>query len=244
MTLERAIEQVQVSGKRGPKGKDTLEQRSIAYNVIIVPKGGEYDLTLMDGTTVTLNADSKLSIPEVFVGEERRVCLEGEAFFSVAKDVQRPFIVETLAGEVNVLGTEFNLSAYPDDEYVQTTLVEGEVAFLGKGMVDRLVIEPGEQVTYNKVSGEIAVKGVNTMIYTAWTQGKWIIEGMRLEDMMKQIARWYDVTIFYQNQAAKELIFTGDLERYNNCEMILDIIAMTTNVEFIVKDRVITVRMR
>ena len=82
------------------------------------------------------------------------------------------------------------------------------------------------------------------MIYTAWTQGKWIIEGMRLEDMMKQIARWYDVTIFYQNQAAKELIFTGDLERYNNCEMILDIIAMTTNVEFIVKDRVITVRMR
>ena len=244
MTLERAIEQVQVSGKRGPKGKDTLEQRSIAYNVIIVPKGGEYDLTLMDGTTVTLNADSKLSIPEVFVGEERRVCLEGEAFFSVAKDVQRPFIVETLAGEVNVLGTEFNLSAYPDDEYVQTTLVEGEVAFLGKGMVDRLVIEPGEQVTYNKVSGEIAVKGVNTMIYTAWTQGKWIIEGMRLEDMMKQIARWYDVTIFYQNQAAKELIFTGDLERYNNCEMILDIIAMTTNVEFIVKDRVITVIMR
>ena len=111
-------------------------------------------------------------------------------------------------------------------------------------MVDRLVIEPGEQVTYYKVSGEIAVKGVNTMIYTAWTQGKWIIEGMRLEDMMKQIARWYDVTIFYQNQAAKELIFTGDLERYNNCEMILDIIAMTTNVEFIVKDRVITVRMR
>ena len=141
------------------------------------------------------------------------------------------------------MGTVFNVNAYPDEEFVQTTLVEGKVAFQGTGMPDALVITPGEQVTYDKETREADVVKVDTEIYTAWAEGKWIIEGERLENIMKQLARWYDVKVFYQNPRVKDLVFTGDLEKYNNCEVILNIISMTTNVVFEVKDNTITVKM-
>lgn len=217
---------------------------NMAYHTVVVPKGGEYNLTLPDGTGVMINADSKLSIPEEFTGRERRVRLEGEALFQVTKDTERPFVVETGSGEVKVLGTVFNLNAYLDEEFVQTTLVSGKVAFQAKGMKVAQVIVPGEQVTYDKYTRESRVMKVNPATYTAWTEGKWIIEGERLENIMKQLSRWYDVTVFYQNPEAKNLIFTGDLEKYAVCGVVLDIIAMTTNVEFVVNDRVITVKMR
>lgn len=214
------------------------------YNTLIIPRGGEYNLVLADGTSVKLNADSKLSFPDKFIGKERRVRLEGEALFHVAKDSEHPFIVETENGEIEVLGTVFNVNAYPDEEFVQTTLVEGKVAFQGAGMLDALVITPGEQVTYDKETREADVAKVDTEIYTAWAEGKWIIEGERLENIMKQLARWYDVKVFYQNPQVKDLVFTGDLEKYNNCEVVLNIISMTTNVVFEVKDKTITVKMK
>lgn len=242
ITLEQALEQVTEKNQSGEK--DTMNKQEAVYNTVLVPKGGEYRLVLPDRTSVVLNADSKLSIPDEFVGKERRVKLDGEAFFDVSKDAERPFIVETASGCVKVLGTKFNLSVYANDEFVQTTLVEGKVVFQGNDRVGEKVLNPGEQVTYDKVSGKLSVARVNTAIYTAWTEGKWIVEGVRLEDIMKQLSRWYDVTVFYMNQEAKNLVFSGDLERYKNCETILDIISLSTNVEFAVKDRVITVKMR
>lgn len=199
---------------------------------------------LSDGTSVMINSDSKLSIPDQFVGKERRVYLEGEALFHVTRDSEHPFIVETDNGDVTVLGTVFNVNAYPDEAYIQTTLVEGSVAFKGKGMASSRMISPGEQITYDIQTKDINVERVNTDIFTAWTEGKWIIEGMRLDGIMKQLARWYDITVFYQNPEAKELVFTGDLEKYNTCNVILDIISMTTNVEFELKERVIIVKMK
>ena len=216
----------------------------VKYNKIIVPRGGEYNLVLADGTSVMINSDSKLSIPDRFVGKERRVYLEGEALFDVTQDVEHPFIVETEGGDVTVLGTVFNVNAYSDEECVQTTLVEGSVAFRGKGMPDARTISPGEQITYDVQTKMVNVEKVDTKVYTAWTEGKWIIEGKCLDEIMKQLARWYDVTIFYQNQEVKDLVFTGDLEKYSNCNVILDIISMTTNVEFELKDRVIVVKMK
>ena len=221
-----------------------FEQVVVKYNKIIVPRGGEYNLVLSDGTSVMINSDSKLSIPDQFVGKERRVYLEGEALFHVTRDSEHPFIVETDNGDVTVLGTVFNVNAYPDEAYIQTTLVEGSVAFKGKGMASSRMISPGEQITYDIQTKDINVERVNTDIFTAWTEGKWIIEGMRLDGIMKQLARWYDITVFYQNPEAKELVFTGDLEKYNTCNVILDIISMTTNVEFELKERVIIVKMK
>lgn len=235
IAFEQAIEKFKPSGQ--------VEQ-AIEYNKIIVPRGGEYNLVLADGTSVMINSDSKLSVPDRFEGKERRVRLEGEALFHVAQDVEHPFIVETDGGDVTVLGTVFNVNAYSGEDYVQTTLVEGRVAFQGKGMTDARTIAPGEQITYDVQTNSVNVEKVDTRVYTAWTEGKWIIEGVRLEEIMKQLARWYDVTVFYQNAEAKDLVFTGDLEKYSNCNVILDIISMTTNVEFELKDRVIIVKMK
>ena len=235
IAFEQAIEKFKPSGQ--------VEQ-AIEYNKIIVPRGGEYNLVLADGTSVMINSDSKLSVPDRFEGKERRVRLEGEALFHVAQDVEHPFIVETDGGDVTVLGTVFNVNAYSGEDYVQTTLVEGRVAFQGKGMTDARTIAPGEQITYDVQTNSVNVEKVDTRVYTAWTEGKWIIEGECLEEIMKQLARWYDVTVFYQNAEAKDLVFTGDLEKYSNCNVILDIISMTTKVEFELKDRVIIVKMK
>ena len=235
IAFEQAIEKFKPSGQ---------VDIAIEYNKIIVPRGGEYNLVLADGTSVMINSDSKLSVPDRFEGKERRVRLEGEALFHVAQDVEHPFIVETDGGDVTVLGTVFNVNAYSGEDYVQTTLVEGRVAFQGKGMTEARTIAPGEQITYDVQTNSVNVEKVDTRIYTAWTEGKWIIEGERLDEIMKQLARWYDVTVFYQNAEAKDLVFTGDLEKYSNCNVILDIISMTTNVEFELKDRVIIVKMK
>lgn len=235
IAFEQAIEKFKPNGQ---------VDKAIEYNKIIVPRGGEYNLVLADGTSVMINSDSKLSVPDRFEGKERRVRLEGEALFHVAQDVEHPFIVETDGGDVTVLGTVFNVNAYSGEDYVQTTLVEGRVAFQGKGMTEARTIAPGEQITYDVQTNSVNVEKVDTRIYTAWTEGKWIIEGERLDEIMKQLARWYDVTVFYQNAEAKDLVFTGDLEKYSNCNVILDIISMTTNVEFELKDRVIIVKMK
>ena len=177
IAFEQAIEKFKPSGQ--------VEQ-AIEYNKIIVPRGGEYNLVLADGTSVMINSDSKLSVPDRFEGKERRVRLEGEALFHVAQDVEHPFIVETDGGDVTVLGTVFNVNAYSGEDYVQTTLVEGRVAFQGKGMTDARTIAPGEQITYDVQTNSVNVEKVDTRIYTAWTEGKWIIEGERLDEIMKQ----------------------------------------------------------
>lgn len=225
-------------------GKVEESFKPVEYNKIIVPRGGEYNLVLADGTSVVINADSKLSIPDRFEGKERRVRLEGEALFHVVKDAEHPFVVEMAGGDVTVLGTVFNVSAYSEEVCIQTTLVEGSVAFRGKGMKEARVIVPGEQVTYDVQTNSVDVEKVDTGIYTAWAEGKWIIEGKRLEDIMKQLARWYDVSVFYQNPEVKDLVFTGDLEKYSSCNVILDIISMTTSVEFELKDKMIIVKMK
>lgn len=240
--LEQVVEEYKKKMESSKNQEVSREKEE--YNTLVIPKGGEYNLVLADGTSVKLNADSKLRFPDKFMGKERRVQLEGEALFHVEKDTDHPFIVETESGEVKVLGTVFNLNAYPDEEFVQTTLVEGKVAFQGIGMPDALVIAPGEQVTYDKEIRKAGVVKVDTRIYTAWAEGKWIIEGERLENIMKQLARWYDVNVFYQNPRVKDLVFTGDLEKYNNCEVVLNIISMTTNVIFEVKDKTIIVKMK
>lgn len=211
------------------------------YNTIIVPRGGEFRLTLADGTDVVINSDSRLRFPDRFVGAKREVFLTGEAFFEVAKDSLHPFVVGVRESNVRVLGTSFNVKGYLDDDYIQTTLVEGRVAFQASHDAEIQEMRPGQQVTYDRETGECASREVNTSVYTAWVKGMWVLEGVRLEEIMKQLSRWYDVTVFYQNPKAKDLVFTGDLERYENCEIILNMISLTTDVKFEIKEHEIIV---
>ena len=135
--------------------------------------------------------------------------LTGEAYFEVARNEKAPFIVETQAVKIRVLGTAFNVSAYSNDDVVQTTLVTGSVSFTDIESSTEQIIKPGEQITYNITDQSIQVQKVNTDIYCSWRNGLFILEAQRLEDIMKRISRWYDVEVFYQSQEAKDLVFTS-----------------------------------
>lgn len=172
-----------------------------------------------------------------FGSEERVVELEGEGFFKVSKDASRPFRVKTKSQVVEVLGTEFNVDAYPDGGYVYTTLVEGKVKVDAEGKSLELV--PGMQ---SVVGGqEMYSRKVNTEDVVSWKNGMFVLEDKSLEEIMSKLVRWYDFNIFYQNQAVKEITFKGKIPRYASFESILDILERTGEVKFRVSGQTVTV---
>ncbi|MFB2118430.1 FecR family protein [Parapedobacter sp. 2B3] len=162
--------------------------------VLSTPKGGTYQIALPDGSKVWLNAASTLKYPSRFSAKERVVELVGEAYFDVVKDERTPFKVVSAGQTVEVLGTEFNVSAYPDEEAINTTLVEGSVRVaLAGGDQSPVVIRPGQQATTHKSS--LNVSEVDIFDYTAWKDGIIVLNSARLPDVMRQVERWYDVAI-------------------------------------------------
>ena len=218
--------------------KETGE--AIKMNELFVPRRGEYNLTLSDGTRVFLNSDSKLMYPVAFGDGQREVILEGEAYFDVAKDEKRPFVVKTSDLSVRVLGTAFNVKNYPDDLCVEATLVRGSVKILEEDQ--EMLLEPGEQARLDRSSGKMNKIQVNTALYTSWKDGLFIFERERLEDILTTLARWYDVNIFYQRSTVKDELFTGDLKKYDGIEEHLKMLEMTTNVQFEIRGNMIVVK--
>lgn len=219
--------------KRTKKGGETV------YNEIEVPWGGEFDLILADGSVVWLNAGSKLRYPVEFKGKERKVYLEGEAYFKVEKDTQHPFIVEVDRMEVEVLGTQFNINTYRADGVYETTLVEGKVevrSLLTKG---KITILPDEQVRL--CGGELSVRKVDAELYTSWVKGKFYFEREMLEEIAVQLERWYDVSFFFVRQDLKEKRFTGTVFRDDKIEQVLELIRKTADVQYSVSGKTITI---
>ena len=207
-------------------------------NELIIPKGGEYQVVLADGTKVWLNSASRLIYPQSFMGKERRVVLSGEAFFDVAHDAERPFIVETSRMNVKVLGTRFNVNDYDDNEEVSTTLVNGSVEiFSGGQQAFRLV--PGEQA-YGK-ENELEKREVNVRLYTSWIDGKFLFNNTELEEIAKQISRWYDVEIFFSSENVKKVRFTGAIVKFKPLEDLVRMIESTSQVRFSVKGKTIVI---
>ena len=207
-------------------------------NELIIPKGGEYQVVLADGTKVWLNSASRLIYPQSFMGKERRVVLSGEAFFDVAHDAERPFIVETSRMNVKVLGTRFNVNDYDDNEEVSTTLVNGSVEIVsGDQQAFRLV--PGEQA-YGK-ENELEKREVNVRLYTSWIDGKFLFNNTELEEIAKQISRWYDVEIFFSSESVKKVRFTGAIVKFKPLEDLVRMIESTSQVRFSVKGRTIVI---
>ena len=207
-------------------------------NELIIPKGGEYQVMLADGTKVWLNSASRLIYPQSFMGKERRVVLSGEAFFDVAHDAERPFIVETSRMNVKVLGTRFNVNDYDDNEEVSTTLVNGSVEiFSGGQQAFRLV--PGEQA-YGK-ENELEKREVNVRLYTSWIDGKFLFNNTELEEIAKQISRWYDVEIFFSNESVKKVRFTGAIVKFKPLDDLVRMIESTSQVRFSVKGKTIVI---
>ena len=227
---------VQVSYKEneGAGKEDVLE-----YNTIRVPRGGEYKLFLSDNTEVFLNSDSEIRFPVKFGKGKRDVFLRGEAFFVVTKDASRPFVVNANDKmSVEVLGTQFNLQAYPDDAFVETTLNEGAVrVFNGKQGVR---LRPDEQAVYDE--GKFTVRKVDASSYSAWKEGRFMLLNHSLENIMIRLARWYNIDIFWENPEVKEYHFSGELARYEDFTEILRMLELATRVHFEVKDRTVFVR--
>lgn len=203
------------------------EVTALVYNELSVPPAGECCLMLADGTKVWVNAGSKLKYPVKFTGQDRKVFLEGEAYFDVTKGV-KPFIVHTARGEVNVLGTSFGVTAYEDDENVYTTLVTGKVRFTGRETIE---INPGEQVVAYR-SGKLEKRTVNTEEYVGWKNGLYVFRHQRLESIMQTLSRWYDVKVFFQNPGLKEMEFTGNLKRYDRVDVFLKALQRTGELEY------------
>ena len=210
------------------------------YNKIHVPYGGSYILKLNDGTKITLNAGSVLEFPSRFGQSVRRVVLTGEAYFEVKRDEKRPFIVKTDNIEIKVLGTSFNVSSYFDEPGIYTTLVQGSIALIRKGKPERIIV-PGEQARYDKNNGTLNLFKVDTNEFTAWKEGLFYFKDLPLEEILRKIARWYDLKIFYTNQEAKNLIFSGKLPIYSSVEDVLRKFELSGEVQFKLRNRTLTV---
>ena len=226
----------------GANGKATV----LAYNTLIVPSGGEYKITLSDGTRVWLNAASQLRYPTQFSNNKREVFLEGEAYFEVTHNPQKPFEVHTSMLTTRVFGTEFNIMAYGDEPNIQTTLIKGSVEVQNSSSAEKksIMLKPGSQANLNRANSSLDSKVVNTYIYTAWKDGVFIFNNENMESIMRKLSRWYNVKINFDNETTKDIIFYGKVKRYENINTILNLIKKTEEVTYSTENNQILIRKR
>lgn len=220
-------------------GEEAPEEGSFHYNTISTPRGGEYQLVLPDGTRVWLNAASTLRYPAQFAGAERRVELEGEAYFEVSRREDLPFIVNTAMQEVEVLGTHFNVRAYGDEPAVKTTLIEGKVK-VHQALAEAVTLRPGQQASSRQGGGRIDVNTIDIEEATAWKDGYFYFQNEDIRSVMNSIARWYNIEVEYQGDMEGK-VFGGTISRFESFEKLLQTIALTGSVRFRIEGRRIIV---
>ncbi len=216
--------------------------QDIKYNTLITPKSKVFNVVMADGTKIWLNASSAIKYPTQFSSKERKVYLTGEAYFDVTKDAERPFIVSTVAMDIEVLGTSFNVMAYPDEDLVEATLVTGEIKV--KTAKQSLTIKPGKQVQLDKKYESMKEIRVNTELFTSWTEGKYIYDYQSLETVMRKLSRWYNVNVFYIDDEVTNLHFSGTLYNYHDIKQTLHIIELATNVKFEIIENAVLVSIK
>ncbi len=223
-------------------GKQLSENDAAFYNTISTPRGGQYQVTLSDGTKVWLNAASSIRFPVLFAGNERKVEITGEAYFEVAKNISRPFKVKTSASEIEVLGTHFNVNAYDDEAAVKTTLLEGIVKVsvpVSAGKQASRFLQPGQQSGITK-DGNIAVlNNADTEEALAWKNGRFQFRSADIKSILRQISRWYDVDVVFKGNV--NLHFTGQLNRDDYVSKVFEKLALTGEVHFKIEGKKIIV---
>jgi len=241
------------SGISSEKGTEA-DLAAVGMNTIATPRGGKYSVELPDGSVARLNAASSIKFPLRFAKNERKVEITGEVYFEVEKG-KIPFIV-TIGNksEVKVLGTHFNINAYDDESAIRTTLVGGSVQVTGfdsqPGMVttgkvilkpgEKVVLKPGQQSELNP-EGRILVKEVNTFLYTGWIDNRFIFKETPLEEIMKNMSRWYDFEVIYADASVKELCFTGNIPMETGVEEVFTLLEKTKRIKFQITHKTITI---
>ncbi len=216
-------------------GLDSVMDAKVEYHKVVVPRGGEYNLKLADGTNVWMFAESEIRFPTRFEGNKREVYLSGEAYFEVHHDPVHPFYVKTKSLDVKVLGTSFNVKAYNNMEVVETSLVEGLVS------VKDNVLRPNMQAVFHKNTGDFSYRKINGESYRLRKERVFVFDEERLDDILQEMARWYDFEIFYQNPEMADKRFGFKLEKYEHVDTLLDILELTGEVRFTMKGKTLTV---
>jgi transmembrane sensor len=211
---------------------------TVQYNVLTTPRGGEYQVTLPDGTKAWLNAASSLKFPTTFTGKNRTVELSGEAYFEVAANAAKPFIVHTSQSTIEVLGTHFNINAYHDERAILTTLLEGAVKVSNND--NQTILAPGQQASINTATGKLQVKTVDTEEAVAWKNDQFAFHDMDLPTIMRQIARWYDVEIVYAGNTPADEI-NGKISRNYNISQVLKMLEYTAGIKYTVEGHKVTI---
>ncbi|MEI3797060.1 MULTISPECIES: FecR domain-containing protein [unclassified Chitinophaga] len=210
---------------------------SIQYNTLATPRGGQFRITLPDGTKVWLNAASTLRYPTAFTGPERLVEVNGEAYFEVAGNASHPFKVKIKDAEVQVLGTSFNVNAYADEPIIQTTLLEGSIKFSANN--NQVLLKPGQQAVL-ATNKEFHINEVDPNDAIAWKNGYFLFKNEGIESVMRTIARWYDVDVSYEGDVKKQRL-GGTVSRYENLEDLLKTIELTKSLKFKIEGRRVTI---
>lgn len=219
----------------------TQKEKDTYLNRLEVPRGGEFRLTLADGTEVWLNAESELQYPVSFSGPERIVKLSGEAYFKVTKDAQHPFIVQTGELKVKVYGTQFNINTHHKGK-IETVLVDGKISLLNqkKGTL----LKPNQKGEFLPTTGQIAVTDVDVLPYIAWKEGNFMFHNETLENIMEKLSRWYDIDVFYTHPEARNIRLSGMLERYNEVNGLFHYFEKISDARFTVKGKTVNINVR
>lgn len=222
------------------------EHAKVLYNTIATPRGGQYQIWLPDGSKVWLNAASSIRFPTEFSGKSREVQIKGEAYFEIAKDPKRPFRIAIIThsgveGEVEVLGTHFNIMAYDNEPFIKTTLVNGSVKVI-KGDHSQ-ILNPGEQARLNnRVDGDDRirlVKGVNIYQEVAWKDNIFCFEGADVETVMRQLSMWYNIPINVEGHISDH--FTGTIPRNVSVSKVFEVLQKTGSIHYKIHDQKIIV---
>ncbi|MGV8139412.1 MAG: FecR family protein [Mangrovibacterium sp.] len=201
-----------------------------AFTTVMSPNGQISTVSLSDGTTIWLNSGSKLKYNDHFNNQNREVFLEGEAFFSVTKDKNNPFIVHAGEAEIRVTGTEFNVQAYGNESTIETTLIEGKVQF--HSPMSEIDMMPGQHVLFTKTTGKIETTQVNPAEYTAWKAGKIYFNNESLENLVLRLERWYEVQFVFKNAKIRSYRFSGVINKERSLEYTLGIIEEINKISF------------
>ncbi len=221
---------------------------SVQSLILSTPKGGQYHITLSDGTEVWLNAASSLTYPAEFVENKRIVELKGEAYFEVSPDAKATFIVKSASQEIEVFGTQFNVMAYNDEPTVATTLLEGSVRVStigGKRSTDQtansIQLKPNEQSLLGP-NKEFQITKVNPAIAVSWKNDDFIFNNESLRSIMRKLARWYDVDIVYTKEV-EDIYFSGMVSRSRNLSAVLEMLQSSEKITFKIDGREVKVMM-
>jgi ferric-dicitrate binding protein FerR (iron transport regulator) len=220
-------------GSMGYKLIDKLRDKPVtAYNEIIIPYGERSEIALYDGTKVWLNSGTRLKFPTSFQNKERRVYLDGEAYFEVTKKGDsQPFIVSTPSMDIKVLGTHFNVNAYAEDHQVAATLEEGKIVAINNRTKLKTELAPGDQLSLDISTGQVIRRKVDTQLFTSWKENLLRFQDATFDDVIQKMERWYDVDIIVDKGMKVSKLYTMTIKTESLREM-LDLLTYTTSMKY------------